>query len=56
MVDDILNNKTNSMTKQLENCKSFVASSILFVLVPIILTGIMIYFFVKSRNRDILPY
>ena len=56
IVDDILQNKTISITKQVENCKPLVASSILFVSVSMILTGIMIYFYVKSRNRDILPY
>ena len=53
---DIKQNKKVLITKQIENCKPFVVSSILFVSVSIILTGIMIYFYVKSRNRDILPY
>ena len=39
MIDDISQSKTN--------CKPFVASSILFVTVSIILTGIMIYFHCK---------
>ena len=56
MVDDILNNKTISITKYVENCKPFGASSILFVSISIILTGIMIYFHCKSKNRDTLPY
>ena len=53
---DIKQNKTVSITKQAENFKPFVASFILFVSVSIVLTGIMIYFYVKSRNRDVLPY
>ena len=53
IVDDILQNKTISITKQIENCKPFVASSILFGSVSKIVTGIMIYFYVKSKNRDI---
>ena len=45
------------MIKELvENCKPFVASSILFVSVSIMLTGIMIYFCVKSKSNDVLPY
>ena len=55
-VDDIKQNKTVSIIKKIENCKPFVASSILFVSVSVILTGIIVYFFVKSRNRDVLPY
>ena len=56
MVDNILNNKTISIMKQVGNCKPFVGLSILFVSVSIVLTGIMIYFHCKSRNRDVLPY
>ena len=57
--NDIVQNKTtsgNSIIKKVENCKPFVASSILFVSVSIILTGIMIYFCLQSRNKDVLPY
>ena len=56
IIDDITQNKIVSITKYVENCKPFVASSILFVPVSIILSGIMIYFCVKSRNNDVLPY
>ena len=56
IVDDILNDKTVSITKQIQNCKPFVASSILFVSVSIVVRGIMIYFYVKSRKNDILPF
>ena len=56
IIDDILNNKTISVTKYVENCKPFVASSILFVSVSIILTGIMIYFYIKSNNKNVLPH
>ena len=55
IIHDITQNKTVSITKYVENCKPFVASSILFVSVSIILSGIMIYFCVKSRN-NVLPY
>ena len=60
--NDIIQNKTisgnskNLVIKRTENCKPFVASSILFVSVSIILSGIMIYFCVESKNKDVLPY
>ena len=56
--NDIVQNKTtsgNSIIKKVENCKPFVTSSVLFVSVSIILTGIMIYFSLTSRNKDVLP-
>ena len=54
--DDVLNNKAISIINKVEKCKPFVASSILFVCVSVILTGIMIYFYVKSGNNYVLPY
>ena len=54
--DDILQNRTITSIKKIENCKPFVASSILFVSVSIILSGIMIYFCIKSRKIDVLLY
>ena len=50
--DDIVQNKTVTLIKKIEynsieNCKPFVASSILFVCDSIISTGIMIYFRLK---------
>ena len=50
IIDDtttITQNKTVSVTKFVENCKPFATSSILFVSVSVILTGIMIYFYAK---------
>ena len=55
-IDGIVQNKTITLTKRTENCKPFVPLSILFVSVSIILSGIMIYFCLKSRNKDVLPY
>ena len=52
----IKGNDTITLIKKVENCKPFVASFVLFVSVSIILTGIMIWFCLKSRNRDVLPY
>ena len=52
--DDIVQNKTITLIKK--NWKPFVASSILFVCVSVILTGIMTYFYCKSRNKNVLPY
>ena len=48
--DCITQNKTVTLTKKIENCKPFVTSSILFVCIAIITTGIMIYFCLKSRK------
>ena len=49
MVDDALNNKTILITKKVENCKPYVTSSILFVSISIIVKGIIICFYVKSK-------
>ena len=54
--DDVIKNKTVTLIKKVEDCKPFVASSILFVCVLIIITGIMIYFCIKSKNNNVLPY
>ena len=48
-------NKTVTFVKKIKNYKPFVTSSILFVCVSIILTGIMIYFCLKSRNNIFFP-
>ena len=45
--NEIIKNKTVTLIKKIENCKPFVTSSILFVCVSIITTGIMIYFCLK---------
>ena len=42
------NNKTILIKKTLEDCKPFVASSVLFVSVSIISIGLFIYFYCKS--------
>ena len=60
-ITDIKEYKTSFIIKKvecysIENCKPIVASSILFVCVSIITAGIMIYFCLKSRNRDVLHY
>ena len=47
---------SGSKTVIKENCKPFLASSFLFVSVSIILTGIRIYFYFKSRKKDVSPY
>ena len=39
-----------------EDCKPFVASSILFLLVVIILTGLLIYFYLNLRSKNVSPY
>ena len=42
-------------TVKIKNCKPFISVSILFLCVSIILTGIIIYFYLKSRNNNVLP-
>ena len=49
-------NKTVALIKKIENCTPFVTSSILFVYVSVITTGIMIYFCLKSKSNNALPY
>ena len=44
--------KTVTLIKKIKDCKPFVTSSILFLCVSIILTGIMIYFYLKSKNNN----
>ena len=55
-VDKIDNTKTffknNTLIKKIENCKPFIGISILFLLVPLILGGIIIYL-LKSKNKSI---
>ena len=46
-----IKNKTITLIKKIENYKPFVASSILFVCVSIIVTGR-----IKSKNNNVLPY
>ena len=59
IIDDttaITKNKTVLITKHVENCKPFVASSIFFVSVSVILAGIVVYFHVNSRQKYVVPY
>ena len=48
-------NKTITLIKKVKYCKPFIGVSVLFLCVSIILTGIMIYFYLKSKN-NVLPY
>ena len=54
--DDIIQNKTVKLIKETENCKQFVALSILFVCVSAIITRIMTYFYCMSRKNSFLLY
>ena len=54
--NEIIKNKTVTLIKKIENCKPFICASILFLCVSIILIGIMIYFCLKSRKNNVLPY
>ena len=44
-------NKTILIKKLVENCKPFVASSILFLSVSVIVTGIFINFYCKPKKQ-----
>ena len=46
---EITQNETIVIKELVENCKPFVASSILFLLVTIILTRPLIYFYINSQ-------
>ena len=52
--DCIVQNKT--LIKKVENCKPFVTSSILFVCITVMTTGITIYFCLKSKNSSALDF
>ena len=45
-------NKTITLIKKVKGCKSFIGVSILFLCVSIVLTGKMIYFYLKSKNNN----
>ena len=47
-------NKTIALIKKVKDCKPFVGVTVLFLCVSITLTGIMIYFYLKSKNRYVL--
>ena len=53
---DIVKNKTTVITKEIENCKPYIAASILFISVSIMTTGIMTYCYCMSRKNDGLLY
>ena len=48
--------KTMTSIKKVKDCKPFIGLSVLFLCVSITLTGIMIYFYLKSKNKYVLPY
>ena len=43
-INYVIQNKTITLIKKIENCKPFISVSILFLCISIILTGMMIYF------------
>ena len=55
----IKENKTISIKDNkiisIKNCKPFVASSILFLSVTVIVTGLFVYFYVKSKS-NVIPH
>ena len=48
--------KTVTLIKKGKNCKSFIGVTILFLCVSIILTGILLYFYLKSKNNNFWTY
>ena len=52
---DVYDNKTVTLIRNIKNCKSFIAASVLFLCISIILIGIMTYFCLKLEN-NVLPY
>ena len=53
-INYVIQNETITLIKKIENCKLFIGVSILFLCISIILTGIMIYFCLKSRKNNAL--
>ena len=49
-------NKTITLIKKVKDCKPFIGVSVLFLCASITLTGIMIYFYLKSKNKYVFPY
>ena len=55
-IKNVFKNKTTTtLIKKINNRKPFIGVSVLFLCITIILIGIMIYFYLKSRN-NVLPY
>ena len=52
---DVYDNKTVILIRNIKNCRSFIAVSVLFLCISIILIGIMTYFCLKLEN-NVLPY
>ena len=55
-IKSVSENKTVPLIKKVKDCRPFIGVSILFLCVSVILTGIMIYFCLKLRNNNVLPY
>ena len=54
-IKSVSENKTVTLIKKIKNCKPFIGVSILFLCVSIILTGIMVSFWLKSKD-NVLTY
>ena len=51
IIDDTATNKAIGIKKLVENCRPFVASSCLFLSVSVIVTGLFIHFYCKSKKK-----
>ena len=54
--EKIKDTKNKTITLIIKDCKPFIGVSVLFLCVSVILIGIMIYFYLKSRKNNTLPY
>ena len=51
-INYVIQSKTQTLIKKIENCQPFVSVSILFLCISIILTGMRIYFCLKSSKNN----
>ena len=55
MIDDktVLIKENNLLSSSTNSCKLVVASSILFVLISVIITGAFVYFYVNLQSKKV---
>ena len=53
---DVETDSLKRFPKKVKDCKLFIGVSILILCISIILTVIMIYFYLKSKNNNVFPY
>ena len=55
-INYVIQNKTLTLIKKIENFKPFISVGILFLCISKISTGMLIYFCLKSRKNNALLY